>query len=63
MKIHDTSTPVVVLHCELGALAIMRSLGYQGVQVYGVTRNPRANALRSRYCRKQFIYTNEASSS
>jgi predicted ATP-grasp superfamily ATP-dependent carboligase len=56
MKIADTSTPVVVLHCELGALAIMRTLGYLGVKVYGVSHRPEASALRSRYCTKGFIF-------
>jgi len=56
MKIVATSTPVIVLHCELGALAIMRTLGYLGVDVYGVSRDPRASALRSRYCRGALIF-------
>lgn len=55
MKIADTSTPVVVLHCGLGALSIMRTLGYLGIEVAGVSENPQAPALRSRYCRKKFL--------
>jgi predicted ATP-grasp superfamily ATP-dependent carboligase len=56
MRISDTRTPVVVLHCEIGALAIMRTLGYLGVAVYGVSHKPEASALRSRYCRKGFLF-------
>ena len=56
MKTVDTKTPVVVLHCGLGALAIMRTLGYLGVEVYGISSNSRASALRSRYCRGEFIF-------
>lgn len=55
MKIADTSTPVVVLNCDLGALSIMRTLGYLGVDVFGVGNNPRSYAFRSRYCRKRFV--------
>lgn len=52
----DTSTPVVVLHCELGALSIMRTLGSLGVDVYGVTSDRAAPALQSRFCRAQFDF-------
>jgi len=55
MKIADTSTPVVVVNCDLGALSIMRTLGYLGVDVYGVSNDPRAHALSSRYCRGKFL--------
>ena len=55
MKIADTSTPVVVLNCDLGAIAIMRTLGYLGVDVYGVSNNERSYAFRSRYCRRKLI--------
>lgn len=55
MKIADTSTPVVVVNCDLGALSIMRTLGYLGVNVYGVSNDSRAHALRSRYCRGKFL--------
>jgi predicted ATP-grasp superfamily ATP-dependent carboligase len=62
MKLADTSTPVVVLNCGLGALSIMRTLGYLGVSVYGVTSDPRAHALRSRYCRQRFVLPDERAS-
>ena len=55
MELADKSTPVVVINCGLGALAIMRTLGYLGVDVYGVSADPGAHALRSRYCRKAFL--------
>lgn len=55
MKIANTDTPVVVIHCGLGALCIMRTLGYLGVKVYGVTDDPDQYALRSRYCEESFV--------
>ena len=56
MKIANTSTPVVVLHCGLGALGIMRTLGSLGVNVFGVTDDRKLFALRSRYCRASFYH-------
>lgn len=49
------STPVVVVSAQLGALAIMRSLGPWGVPLYGVDSSPDSPALRSRYCRERVI--------
>jgi D-aspartate ligase len=49
MRINNTRTPVLVLGCKLGALAIMRSLGSQGVKVHGIDEDPQSPALRSRY--------------
>jgi predicted ATP-grasp superfamily ATP-dependent carboligase len=49
------TTPVVVVVGQLGALAIMRSLGAWGVPLYGVDGTPDAPALRSRYCRERVI--------
>jgi len=54
MKIPDTKTPVVVLNCKLAALAIMRSLGPFGIDIYGVDQNRKAMALSSKYCKKTF---------
>ena len=62
MKIADPRTPVVVLHCGLGALAIMRSLGMLGVEVFGVTNSRKAHALSSRYCRGVFEFPYQARS-
>jgi predicted ATP-grasp superfamily ATP-dependent carboligase len=56
LKIKDVSTPVVVVSCKLGALAIMRSLGPLGVPLYGVDANPRSPAMLSRYCRERFAF-------
>lgn len=53
--IEDTSTPVLLLGCKLGALAIMRSLGSQGVRIYGVDDDPQSPALRSRYLAEKYI--------
>src|SRR5262249_4528909 len=50
-----TDTPVLVVNCRLGGLAIMRSLGPLGVPLYGVDSDPAAPALRSRYCRERFV--------
>ena len=49
MRIPDPSTPVVVLRCGLGALAIARYLGTLGVDVFGVDPDPRAPASLSRF--------------
>ena len=51
----NTTTPVVVVSCELAALAIMRSLGSLGVPVYGVDGDPGSPGMRSRCCRDRFI--------
>jgi D-aspartate ligase len=48
-------TPVVVLHCQLGALAVMRTLGALGVPLYGVAWDAKAPALQSRYCRERVL--------
>src|SRR5688500_7362868 len=56
LDIKDVSTPVVVVNCKLGALAIMRSLGPLGVPLYGVDPHPRSPAMLSRYCRERFLF-------
>jgi len=56
LEFKDVSTPVVVVNCKLGALAIMRTLGRLGVPVYGVDADPRSPAMLSRYCRQRFLY-------
>ncbi len=55
MEIPNTSTPVLVLGCKLGALAIMRSLGGQGVRLYGMDGEARSPGFLSRYCRERFM--------
>ena len=57
LEIKDVSTPVVVVSCKLGALAIMRSLGRLGVPVYGVDSDPQSPAMLSRYCRERFLFS------
>lgn len=54
VTIPRTDTPVVVVNGQLGALAIMRSLGPLGVPLYGVSDQLTAPALRSRYCLERF---------
>ena len=61
MNIADTSTPVVVLNCKLGALGIMRSLGKKGITVHGVDSDYRSAGFRSRYCgRKIYLDLTES---
>ena len=55
MRIERTDTPVVVVNCQLAALAIMRSLGPHGVPLYAVDGNRAAPAMRSRYCTDRFV--------
>src|SRR6266699_2169587 len=56
LEFKDVSTPVVVVNCKLGALAIMRTLGPLGVPLYGVDADPRSPAMLSRYCRERFLF-------
>lgn len=56
LRFKDVSTPVVVVNCKLGGLAIMRTLGRLGVPLYGVDADPRSPAMLSRYCRERFLY-------
>ncbi len=55
MNIRNTVTPVLVLNCKLGGLAIMRSLGSLGVRLYGVDDDRNAPGFLSRYCREKYI--------
>ena len=55
MKIQNTTIPVLILNCKLGALAIMRSLGDQGVPLYGVDEDKHSAGFLSRYCRGKFL--------
>jgi len=49
------STPVLILNCKIGALAIMRTLGSLGADIYGIDANPKSPELKSRYLTKYFI--------
>jgi D-aspartate ligase len=55
MKIQNTTTPVLVLNCKLGALAIMRSLGGLGVRLYGVDEDRHSAGFLSCYCRGKYL--------
>src|ERR1700690_3640784 len=55
MKIPNTTTPVLVINCKLGALAIMRSLGSQGVRLYGVDDDKLSPGFSSRFCRDKYL--------
>jgi D-aspartate ligase len=55
MRISKTNIPVVVLSCQLAALAIMRSLGSLGIPVYGVDKDAQSPGMFSRYCRRRFV--------
>jgi predicted ATP-grasp superfamily ATP-dependent carboligase len=55
----DTRTPVLVLNCKLGGLAIMRSLGRLGVPVFGVDGETRSPGFLSRYCRGKHLRSYE----
>ena len=61
LEFKDVSTPVLVVNCKLGALAIMRSLGRLGVPLYGVDADPRSPAMLSRYCRERFLFSPDES--
>ena len=62
MTLRKNNTPVLILNCKLGALAIMRSLGTLGIPLYGVDADPRSAGLTSRYCRGKFIKAYEEES-
>jgi len=55
MKIQDNRTPVLVVNCKIGGLAILRSLGSLGVPIYGVDDDPGSPVMKSRYFKKKFI--------
>ncbi len=55
MKIHGTSTPVLVVGANLhGSLGIIRSLGELGIPVYGTYSGDRGPATYSRFCKQAF---------
>jgi predicted ATP-grasp superfamily ATP-dependent carboligase len=56
MKIKNTDTPVLALGCSFAGIGVMRSLGSQGVAVYGVEDDPDSPALGSRYCCRHWIH-------
>ncbi|MGI9424197.1 MAG: hypothetical protein ACR2PA_13480 [Hyphomicrobiaceae bacterium] len=50
-------TPVVTLFAGLGTLAIMRSLGKLGVDVFVVHNDPASPVIKSKYCRGSYFHT------
>ena len=55
MRIHGTSTPVLVLGASLhGSLGIIRSLGELGITVYGTYSDERGPAAYSKFCKQVF---------
>jgi predicted ATP-grasp superfamily ATP-dependent carboligase len=51
VKHFDPSTPVLVLNCKLGGLAIFRSLGMQGVECWGIDDREDCPGFLSKYSR------------
>lgn len=56
MKPGNTRTPVVILRFHHGSLAIARTLGRWGVDIYGIDADPGNPALSSRYVRERLIW-------
>lgn len=56
MVIPNTDTPVVLLRCGLGSLAVMRSLGSLGIKVIGVTEDADSITIRSKYCYRSYDF-------
>jgi D-aspartate ligase len=57
MQITNNSTPAVILvSSQHGGLGIIRSLGRQGIPVYGVHQHSWEPAARSRFLRKVFVW-------
>ncbi len=55
MILSRNDIPVVVVNCQLGGLAVMRSLGRLGVTLHGVDSDADAAAFASRYCRVKHL--------
>lgn len=53
----NNKAPVVVLHAGLGALAIMRTLGKLGVDVYAVYNDATSPVLKSKYCSGSYFHS------
>ncbi|MDX2055541.1 MAG: hypothetical protein SFV15_24270 [Polyangiaceae bacterium] len=45
----------MIICCQLGGYAILRSLGPYGIDLYAVEADPDSPALRSRYCKQSYI--------
>lgn len=55
MKFQNYHTPVLIVNCKIGGLAILRSLGSLSVPIYGVDDDPGSPVMKSRYFKKKFI--------
>lgn len=55
MILSRNDVPVVVVNCKLGGLAVMRSLGSLGVNLYGIDSVPDAPGFASKYCRTKYL--------
>src|SRR6201986_3148285 len=57
MRIKDNSVPVVILvSSQHGGLGIIRSLGREGIPVYGVHQSKWEPAARSRFLQRVFVW-------
>jgi D-aspartate ligase len=48
--------PVIVLKMCQSGIGVMRSLGRQGIDVYGVDKEKGAKGFFSKYCKKSFVF-------
>ncbi|GAB1267865.1 hypothetical protein NBRC116493_11180 [Aurantivibrio infirmus] len=48
-------TPVLILNCKIGALAIMRTLGSLGAPIYGIDEKSSSPELKSRFLKRSFV--------
>lgn len=48
-------TPVLILNCKIGALAIMRTLGSLGAPIYGIDEKTSSPELKSRFLKRSFV--------
>lgn len=46
----------IVLYMNVPGLGVTRSLGKEGVEVYGIDRYPNAVAFTSKFCKKSFVF-------
>ncbi|NQT71540.1 MAG: hypothetical protein HQ553_02075 [Chloroflexi bacterium] len=46
----------IVLYMNVPGLGVTRSLGKEGVEVYGIDRYPDAVAFSSKFCKKSFVF-------
>lgn len=49
-------TVAIVLYMNVPGLGVTRSLGKEGIEVYGIDRYPNALAFSSKFCKKSFVF-------